>query len=69
MKELKGATMGIVGYGDIGYECAKRAKVMGMHIVALRRNPERSANDDFIDKVSVATKIYFSAIFRSIPSI
>lgn len=23
MKELKGATMGIVGYGDIGQSCAK----------------------------------------------
>ena len=23
MKELRGATMGIVGYGDIGHACAK----------------------------------------------
>jgi len=37
--ELRGATMGIVGYGDIGRACARLASAYGMKIKALRRNP------------------------------
>lgn len=44
--ELRGATMGIVGYGDIGRAAAKLAKVYGMRVVALRRNPDRAADED-----------------------
>ena len=36
-RELAGATLGIVGYGCIGRETAKRAAALGMRIVALRR--------------------------------
>ncbi len=42
---LRGKIMGIVGYGEIGRECAKLAKAMGVKIYAIRRKPERSAND------------------------
>jgi phosphoglycerate dehydrogenase-like enzyme len=37
--ELRNATLGVVGYGDIGRACAKLAHVYGMRIIALRRNP------------------------------
>jgi phosphoglycerate dehydrogenase-like enzyme len=37
--ELRGATLGIVGYGDIGRAAAKLASAYGMKIIALRRNP------------------------------
>lgn len=38
--ELRGATLGIIGYGDIGRACAKLANAYGMRVVALRRNPQ-----------------------------
>jgi len=38
VKELRGSTLGIVGYGDIGRATAKLAKAMGMNILAFRRN-------------------------------
>lgn len=49
--EIRGKTMGIVGYGDIGKAVASRAKAMGMRVVALRRSPERSADDPHVDEV------------------
>ncbi|MBI3208242.1 MAG: D-2-hydroxyacid dehydrogenase [Candidatus Solibacter usitatus] len=47
--ELTGKTFGIVGYGGIGREAAQRAKAMGMRVLALRRHPEKSADDPHID--------------------
>jgi phosphoglycerate dehydrogenase-like enzyme len=49
--ELRGKTMGIVGYGNIGQACARLAKAFGMKIIALRRNPEESSEDQYIDQV------------------
>ncbi|MGE5577122.1 MAG: D-2-hydroxyacid dehydrogenase [Syntrophothermus sp.] len=37
-KELVGATLGIIGFGDIGREVAKRAHGFGMHIIATKRS-------------------------------
>jgi phosphoglycerate dehydrogenase-like enzyme len=51
IEELRGRTMGIVGYGDIGRATAKLASVYGMRIVALRRNPDKSARDPVCDEV------------------
>jgi len=52
MREIRGTTMGIIGYGDIGAECAKVAKVFNMRIVALRKRPDLCKNDPLVDKVS-----------------
>jgi phosphoglycerate dehydrogenase-like enzyme len=49
--EIRGQTMGIVGYGDIGKAVASRAKAMGMRVVAIRRRPELSADDPHVDEV------------------
>ncbi len=49
--ELTGSTMGIVGYGGIGRETARRAKAMGMKVLALRRNTALSGGDAEVDKV------------------
>ena len=38
--ELSGQTLGIVGYGSIGREVAKRAKAFGMKVVATKTNTE-----------------------------
>jgi len=51
VEELRGKTLGVVGYGDIGRACAKLAHVYGMRIIALRRNPHISKNDPFVDVV------------------
>ena len=51
MEELRGKTLGIVGYGDIGRACAKLASVYGMKIIALRRNPKLSIADPFCSVV------------------
>ncbi len=51
VEEVRGQTMGIVGYGDIGRACAKRAHAMGMKVLALRRRPELSEDDSFVQRV------------------
>ena len=37
-QELSGKTLGIVGLGKIGSETAKKAKHLGMKIIAIKRN-------------------------------
>jgi phosphoglycerate dehydrogenase-like enzyme len=36
--EVRGATLGIVGYGHIGHEVAVRARAFGMDVVGIRRS-------------------------------
>jgi phosphoglycerate dehydrogenase-like enzyme len=48
---LNGRTLGIVGFGAIGAAAARRAKVLGMRVAALRRRPELSTSDDLVDAV------------------
>ena len=49
--EMRGKTLGIVGYGDIGRACAKLATVYGMRVIALRRHPFLSKDDPYCDVV------------------
>ncbi len=51
--ELRGKTMGIIGYGDIGQACAKLAKAFGMNVIGTRSRPELSQGDEHIDEVCV----------------
>ena len=54
IQELRGATLGVVGYGDIGRAAAKLAKAYGMTVIALRKNvpsPEAIAADPCCDVV------------------
>jgi phosphoglycerate dehydrogenase-like enzyme len=37
VEEIAGRTVGIVGYGDIGKQVARRAHAMGMHVLATKR--------------------------------
>lgn len=48
--ELRGQTLGVIGYGSIGQETARRAKAFGMKIHALRRRPDLSAADPIVDQ-------------------
>lgn len=54
---LPGKIMGIVGYGEIGRECATLAKRMGVKIYATRRNPELSHGDPILDRIFPASKL------------
>lgn len=59
IKELRGATMGIVGYGDIGAACARLAKAYGMKIVGLRRN-KRTNNDHNDNDDQICDHTYYT---------
>jgi phosphoglycerate dehydrogenase-like enzyme len=42
--ELRGRTIGIIGYGSIGRETARLAQTFGMKVLALKRNPADRAD-------------------------
>ncbi|MFN0315122.1 MAG: NAD(P)-dependent oxidoreductase, partial [Burkholderiales bacterium] len=54
-RELFGKTLGIIGYGHIGREVAKRAKAFGMRILACGR--EARAGDEYCEYVSAEAKL------------
>ncbi len=49
--EVRGQTLGLVGYGDIGRAVAARAQAFGMKVVAMRRRPELSQDDRYVTRV------------------
>jgi len=59
VSELRGATLGIVGYGDIGRASAKLAKAYGMTVLGLRRNvvaASSSSDDPYCDRFYYGTE-------------
>jgi phosphoglycerate dehydrogenase-like enzyme len=49
--EISKQTVGIVAHGDIGRAVARRARAMGMRVLAFRRNPSPRAGDEHVDRV------------------
>ncbi len=43
--------MGVVGYGEIGRECALLAHALGMKVYATRRRPDQSGGDPILDRI------------------
>jgi len=43
--ELRGATLGLVGYGSIGREVARLAKAFGMRVLATKRNVQSTSDE------------------------
>jgi D-2-hydroxyacid dehydrogenase (NADP+) len=43
IREIAGATVGIVGLGSIGRPVAKSAKALGMRVIAVREHPEKGS--------------------------
>ena len=54
---LPGKVMAIVGYGEIGRECARLGKGLGLKIYATRRKPELSAGDPMLDRAFPVTQL------------
>ena len=52
--EIYERTMGIIGLGGIGMEVAKRAKGLGMNVIAVKRSP--SPKPDFVDELYLEDK-------------
>ncbi len=50
VEEIAGKTMGIIGYGEIGRASARRAQALGMRVIGVRRHPERSEDDPFVER-------------------
>ena len=46
--ELRGATLGVIGYGSIGRELARMATTaLGMRVLACKRDPSRRSDDGY----------------------
>jgi D-3-phosphoglycerate dehydrogenase len=61
--ELKGKTMGIIGFGRIGREVARIAYGMGMHIIAADQfHEEAELSIPFADGQSITTKVTVTTI-------
>jgi phosphoglycerate dehydrogenase-like enzyme len=50
VKSANQRIMGVVGYGEIGRECALLAKGLGFRIHALRRTPAKSMSDPIVER-------------------
>lgn len=48
---VRGASVGIVGYGDIGRAVAVRAVALGMRVFALKRHPSVANSDPYVEHV------------------
>ncbi|HVP48219.1 MAG TPA: D-2-hydroxyacid dehydrogenase [Bryobacteraceae bacterium] len=49
--EVRGATLGLVGYGDIGRAVSTRARGLGMNVLAVRRRPAVTLEDRDVERV------------------
>lgn len=52
VEEIAGKTMGIIGYGEIGRASARRAQALGMRVIGVRRHPERSEGDPYVERTA-----------------
>jgi phosphoglycerate dehydrogenase-like enzyme len=48
--QVRGQTLGVVGYGEIGRETGRLARALGMKVVAVRRRSALSANDPDLER-------------------
>jgi phosphoglycerate dehydrogenase-like enzyme len=49
-QELRGATVGIIGYGSIGREVGRLAKAFGMHVLAVKQSAERMTDTGYTER-------------------
>lgn len=53
LMELNGKTMGIIGFGAIGQSVAKKAEAFGMEVLAYRRTPDKSLENEHCHMASL----------------
>jgi len=51
VEDVRGRTLGIIGYGSLGQAVARLARSFGMHILAFRARPQLSEHDPLVDQV------------------
>src|SRR5258708_25810471 len=56
--EVKGQTLGVVGYGEIGRESAQLAHAFGMKVVAMRRRAALSSGDPILSAVFASDRLH-----------
>lgn len=49
LMELKGKTLGIIGFGSIGAKTAEIALAFGMRVLAFNRSPKNASGVEFVD--------------------
>jgi len=49
--DLAGATVGIIGYGEIGKQITKRAKALDMRVIGCKKRPSFLSKEDQADKI------------------
>ena len=50
-REIAGTTLGLIGYGRIGREVAKRASALGMRVRAIKQHPAETGMEEGVDFV------------------
>jgi phosphoglycerate dehydrogenase-like enzyme len=58
LEEVRGQTLGIVGYGEIGRAAAQKARGLGMRVVATRRRAELYSKDNLADPVYPPSQLH-----------
>ena len=56
VRMLHRATLGVIGYGDIGRAVATLGRALGMELLALRRRPEKSHADPLAPEVLTSAR-------------
>lgn len=51
VEDVRGKVMTIIGYGETGRACAERARALGMNVLAVRRRPELSQKDPWVEAI------------------
>jgi phosphoglycerate dehydrogenase-like enzyme len=73
--ELRGSTVGIVGYGSIGREIARLCRALGAHILAVKRNLKDLEDEGYLveglgdRRGELAERIYPPQALRSMASL